>query len=54
MCKWSRCYREKEIADNLNLDFSAVGKELAKMFSTHNNTGYLKYLTKVNKEIIVF
>ena len=43
---------EKEIADNLNLHFSTVGKELAKNYSTNNNTNYLKYLTKVKKKEI--
>ena len=43
-----------EITDNLNVHFSTVGKELAKNFSTNNNTNYLKYLKKVKKEITVF
>ena len=29
-------------------------KKLTKKFSTNNNANYLKYLTKVNKEIIAF
>ena len=36
---------KKEIADNLNLCFSTVGKELARNFSTNNSTNYLEYLT---------
>ena len=44
---------KKEIPDNLNVYFSTAGKELAKKFSTNNNTNYLKYLTKVNREITI-
>ena len=42
----------KEIADYLNLHFSTVGQELPKIFSIDSNDNFLKFLTKVNKEII--
>ena len=45
--------KKKEIADNLTLHFSTVGKELAKNFPNNNNANCLKYLTKVNNEITV-
>ena len=45
---------EKKISDNLNLHISTVSKGLANDFSTNNNTNYLKYLTKVKKEITTF
>ena len=33
---------KKEMADNLNLHFSTVGKEMAKEFPTNKSANYLK------------